>query len=294
MVENARQQQTREATAGKAMVQDYLDFMLRGAVAKPAPEPEPEVPEPSEAEHAVPANRQSAPVREESKTATQAPASPAQPAIPVVDEPLVEAVAAEPETLQRREVPPSNQLAHAAGSGTFSIPEWGEADFAALLFEVRGMGMAAPLTGLGGIVRIEDRLRPVSGQASWFMGLMRWNGRTLRVADAAALLMPEQTADKIPADSGRRRGYDCVVILDGSNWALAVDSAEETASIAEDDVRWRRERGRRDWLAGTISGRLCALLDPGVIASRLNATEESRLESAADKKEQSKEADGGS
>lgn len=260
MADNARQQQAREATAGKAMVQDYLDFMLRGAVAKPAPEPE--APEP------------------------EAP----EPAIPVIDEPLVETVAAEPEMLQRREDPPLNQLAQAAEFGTFPLPEWGKADFAALLFEVRGMGMAAPLTGLGGIVRIEDRLRPVSGQASWFMGLMRWNGRTLRVADAAALLMPEQTADRIPADAGRRRGYDCVVILDGSNWALAVDSAEETAAIAAGDVRWRRERGRRDWLAGTVSGRLCALLDPGVIASRLNATEESRVEPTA----VTREADGGS
>lgn len=293
MADNARQQQTREATAGKAMVQDYLDFMLRGAVAKPAPEPEPEAPAPDRESQP---GAQAVPVREEVEPVTQELIQPAIPEVdePPVHEPVPEVADAEPEFLEQREERPLKHLVQASGSETYPLPEWGEADFSALLFEVRGMGMAAPLTGLGGIVRIEDRLRPVSGQASWFMGLMRWNGRTLRVADAAALLMPEQTADKIPADSGRRRGYDCVVILDGSNWALAVDSAEETASIAEDDVRWRRERGRRDWLAGTISGRLCALLDPGVIASRLNATEESRLESAADKKEQSKEADGGS
>jgi purine-binding chemotaxis protein CheW len=36
-------------------------------------------------------------------------------------------------------------------------------------------------------------------------------------------------------------------------------------------VRWRTAQGKRPWLAGTISARLCALLDTDALAQILEA-----------------------
>lgn len=136
------------------------------------------------------------------------------------------------------------------------IPDWAQGGFSSLLFDVAGLKLAAPLHELGGITLIEDRLQTMAGQAGWFMGLLRWNGRNLRVVDTAGLLMPE----RLSGDS-HRASYQSVVVLGDSHWALAVDSADESLNLKLDEIRWKFTLGNRPWLAGTLLNRLCALLD---------------------------------
>lgn len=261
---------TREKTVARKVVQDYLDFMLQDTFAAPEQAPEQEQAQEKPVEVPPTLELVQALAAKPEPAAEPAPKPEAKPETPVakLDEtPAISVQTAEPLAAEQAE-----EAATASAK-----PAWGEQDFAALLFDVQGMSMAAPLVTLGGIVKLGDSLRPVAGQADWFMGLMRWNGRTLRVADSAALLMPEQAArqgsDRKSTGDARNRGYDCVVVLDNSDWALAVDVAEESQRIRAEDVRWRKQRGQRQWLAGTVSGKLCALLDPDVIARRLNATE---------------------
>ena len=136
------------------------------------------------------------------------------------------------------------------------IPEWGRQGFAALLFDVAGIKMAAPLHALGGICLIEDNLQSVVAQADWFMGLLRWNDRNLRVIDTARFVMPERTKD-----NSHRAHYQSVIVLGDSHWALAVDQADESTHLSSQDVRWKHLLGTRPWLAGTLLNRLCALVD---------------------------------
>ncbi len=212
-------------------MQDYLDFMLRQATeTQPDIGHEPE-PEP-EAE---------ATVQEEDLP----PAADATPA----------------------DAPPAEEPAEPLVPAT---PDWADSEFPSLLFRVRGMDMAAPLVHLGGIANVsEEALQPVAGQASWFIGLMRWNGRTIRIVDTARLLMGEQEAAQTPEENDKRRGYRCMVVLHGTDWGLAIDAPDESRTLRRDDVRWRRQRGQRPWLAGTLSDSLCSLLDTGAIIEDL-------------------------
>ncbi|MDH7942996.1 chemotaxis protein CheW [Pseudohongiella sp. SYSU M77423] len=154
--------------------------------------------------------------------------------------------------------------------GLRQAPEWANKPFASLLFSVLEMDMAAPLHDLGGICPIEDgKIQPVAGQASWFMGLLRWNGKNIRVIDTADLLMPE----RCPADRKHRQDYQSVIVLGDSLWGLAVSHAEESVRLEPSQLRWREGGSSRPWLAGTLLDRLCSLLDVEVLSSMLAAAD---------------------
>ena len=154
--------------------------------------------------------------------------------------------------------------------GLRQAPEWANKPFASLLFSVLEMDMAAPLHDLGGICPIEDgKIQPVAGQASWFMGLLRWNGKNIRVIDTADLLMPE----RCPADRNHRQDYQSVIVLGDSLWGLAVSHAEESVRLEPSQLRWREGGSSRPWLAGTLLDRLCSLLDVDVLSSMLAAAD---------------------
>ena len=149
------------------------------------------------------------------------------------------------------------------------VPEWGRQGFAGLVFEVAGLKMAAPLHLLGGICQLEDGLQPVVAQADWFMGLLRWNGKNLRVVDTARFVMPE----RLP-DNSHRDAYQSVVVLGDSLWALAVDRADESVHLNGDEIRWKSVAGNRPWLAGTLLKRLCALIDVETLLQQLEACDQ--------------------
>lgn len=154
--------------------------------------------------------------------------------------------------------------------GLRQAPDWASKPFASLLFSVLEMDMAAPLHDLGGICPIEDgKIQPVAGQASWFMGLLRWNGKNIRVIDTADLLMPE----RCPADRQHRQEYQSVIVLGDSPWGLAVSHAEESVRLEPSQLRWREGGSSRPWLAGTLLDRLCSLLDVSVLSSMLAAAD---------------------
>lgn len=153
-----------------------------------------------------------------------------------------------------------------------AIPDWGRQSFAALLFEVAGIKMAAPLHSLGGISLIENNLQTVAAQADWFMGILRWNDRNLRVVDTAKFIMPERIKD-----DSHRASYQSVIVLGDSHWALAVDRAEKSTRLGAADVRWKHLLGTRPWLAGTLLHRLCALMDADCMLSLLLAADNSAL-----------------
>lgn len=150
------------------------------------------------------------------------------------------------------------------------IPDWGRQGFAVLLFDVAGIKMAAPLHALGGICLIENNLQSVVVQADWFMGLLRWNDRNLRVIDTARFVMPERTKD-----NSHRAHYQSVIVLGDSHWALAVDQANESTQLSSQDVRWKHLLGTRPWLAGTLLNRLCALVDVDSLTGLLEEADHS-------------------
>lgn len=156
----------------------------------------------------------------------------------------------------------------ASRRGANGRPLWAQAPFECLLFQVVGLKLAAPLVELGGIARIGDGLTPIFGQSDWFMGLLRWNERNIRVVDTARLIMPE----RLPAlVEGQRPPYEFVLLIEGTDWGLAIDSATEAMHLQPDEVRWRISQQNRQWLAGTVLEKMCALLDMGSVARLLQS-----------------------
>ncbi|MCP5206463.1 MAG: chemotaxis protein CheW [Hahellaceae bacterium] len=134
-------------------------------------------------------------------------------------------------------------------------PVWASGRFECLLFTVAGLKLAVPLIALGSIHPIEEHFTPLVGRANWFMGLMPVQGRRLRVVDTALWVMPEKYRTEI------RDNYQYVIRLGRSNWGIACDKVAQAITLKADEVRWRTQRSKRPWLAGTVVEYMCALMD---------------------------------
>ncbi|MDO8273154.1 MAG: chemotaxis protein CheW [Gammaproteobacteria bacterium] len=236
-----------------AVVQDYLDFMLR-AVTETVSE--------AVVIKTAPSTPARAPVVEVSRPAP----------VPVIEtfvEPFVETKSNTIVVTTAPVAAPAPAPAPVASPrGANGRPLWAQAPFECLLFQVVGLKLAAPLVELGGIARIGDGLTPIFGQSDWFMGLLRWNDRNIRVVDTARLIMPE----RLPAlVEGQRPPYEFVLLIEGTDWGLAIDSATEAMHLQPDEVRWRASLQNRQWLAGTVLEKMCALLDMSSVARLLQA-----------------------
>lgn len=146
-------------------------------------------------------------------------------------------------------------------------PEWAQGRFECLIFTVAGLKLAVPLVSLGAIHTIDQELTPLVGRPGWFLGLLPVGEKNIRVVDSALWIMPERYHE------GVKDGYRFVIRLDNSEWGMACDSVAQSFSIAPEEVRWRTDRGKRPWLAGTVIDHMCALMDVAAVAHLLDTAE---------------------
>jgi purine-binding chemotaxis protein CheW len=135
------------------------------------------------------------------------------------------------------------------------LPQWAQSRFDVLLFKVSGLTLAVPLVSLGQIQPITDELTPLFGQADWFMGLQPTPQGKIRTVNTAKFVMPERY------DECFVKSAKYVVSINGVPWGLAVDSVNQPISLMPEEVKWRGDRSKRPWLAGTVKEHMCALLD---------------------------------
>ncbi len=134
-------------------------------------------------------------------------------------------------------------------------PAWAQERFECLLFHVAGLKLAVPLVSLGGIHALDEELTPLFGMPKWFLGLFPHGEVNIKVVDSALWVMPERyTADWL-------NHLKYVVRLHDSEWGLGCDNIAEAFTLDPNDVKWRGERSKRPWLAGTVVNHMCALID---------------------------------
>jgi len=121
-----------------------------------------------------------------------------------------------------------------------------------------------PLIALGQIQNMTDELTPIFGRADWYMGILPSATGNIHTVNTAKFVMPEKYQESF-VENARY-----VISVDGSQWGLAVDSVNQPISIEPDEVKWRGERGRRPWLAGTVKSAMCALIDVPQLLDMLN------------------------
>jgi purine-binding chemotaxis protein CheW len=134
-------------------------------------------------------------------------------------------------------------------------PQWAQSRFDVLLFKVSGLTLAVPLISLGQIQPLTDELTPLFGQADWFMGLQPTPAGKIRTVNTAKFVMPERYDPRFLETA------KYVMSINGVPWGLAVDSVNQPITLMPDDVKWRSDRSKRPWLAGTVKDHMCALLD---------------------------------
>lgn len=239
---------TRTVNQVDGVLQDYLDQLLVTAteVRPVAPEVAPEVDDSVAAE---------LPVAEPIVEVPEAP--------PAIDEDPAEEVVTAVEPAVPATAPP--------GEGIVEL-DWNSSQgVECLIFKVSGLKLAIPLPVLGGVHRLSSEITPLFGQVSWAIGVWQSDDVRLSIVDSADLIMPERGM-KLARD-----GFDYAIQLDRTPWALACQEICDTITLQKSSIKWRGEKGKRQWLAGTVISEMCALLDvPGLLTmleqQRLQAT----------------------
>ncbi len=145
-------------------------------------------------------------------------------------------------------------------------PAWAQEKFECLLFNVSGLTLAVPLKELGGVLTMEADLNPLFGQPDWFLGLLpSKTAGTVKTIDTARWVMPEKYTDEA------REGLKYVILMEGTDWGMACHEVAEAISLEPDQVKWRSERSRRPWLAGTVVDHMCAIMDVSALVDLLRA-----------------------
>lgn len=133
---------------------------------------------------------------------------------------------------------------------------WAEARFECLLFHVGGLKMAVPLVELGGIQKSDyEKVTKIFSQPDWFIGVSSVNDLRIRTVDTARWVMPNHYKGEL------HDSFKFIIQLDRSNWGLACEDVAEAISLEPSDVKWRSDRSKRPWLAGTVIKHMCAILD---------------------------------
>lgn len=183
------------------------------------------------------------------------PPSPA-PVAPVREEPVVSTRAASAVTPASQEAMPP--------------PEWGRQRFQAMLFRTAGLMLAVPLVELSGVQEWDAApVTPLPRHVDWFLGLVRYRGRSVPVVDTALLVLPQDRRARLTTPAAERSTR--IVFIGEGEWGLACDDVAEVVTLEPEQVRWRTTRTSRSWLAGTVIQHMCALIDPAAFARLLAA-----------------------
>lgn len=168
----------------------------------------------------------------------------------VIPEPLVPVVVAE----------------ETADSG---VPAWAEQPFQCLLFKVSGLTLAVPLVKLNSVIPWRDNITRTPNSTNWYLGLVQSHGANVKVIDTALMVLPENRRSSIDLDPSHR--FSHILLVDDYNWGLACDAIGDVIWLDQHKVKWRKNKTRRPWLAGTALELLCAIIDTEVFAGMMNA-----------------------
>lgn len=149
-------------------------------------------------------------------------------------------------------------------------PHWASGQFECLIFNVAGLKLAVPLVSLGSIHQIDREFNALPGQDEWFLGILQTaNSGNIKVLNTARWVMPERY------DPAKRDTLEYVITIHGHPWGFACHGVEQSIKLSPDQVKWRGERGKRPWLAGTVLEYMCSLIDTDGFQNIISESEES-------------------
>lgn len=135
----------------------------------------------------------------------------------------------------------------------------GDSEFHALFFRIGEIILATPAMGVRRIVDYGDTTTALPHQPSWLLGLVENQGEKIGVMHTAELILGRES---IQGRDFNERPYRQIIIAQNGRYGFACDEVLEMVKLRSEDIRWRTAQpGRRAWLMGAVSKRLCALVD---------------------------------
>ncbi len=181
-------------------------------------------------------------------------------------EPVQELVEAPPETDTSASTDIDAQLNESEIVDTYDIPA---EPFQVLLFKVAGLSLAVRLIELNGVVEWDEtKITEMPGHSDFYLGLLQYLGNSTPIIDTAKLVFPADKLVSLSADKPYER-VKRIVLIDDSKWGLACDEIDEVIELVSDAVKWRQDRSKRKWMAGTVIEHMCALIDASGFAEML-------------------------
>ncbi|MFW2373083.1 MAG: chemotaxis protein CheW, partial [Gammaproteobacteria bacterium] len=148
------------------------------------------------------------------------------------------------------------------------VPNWAAERFQCLIFNVSGLQLAVPLVKLNSVIPWPGKIIETPNQTEWYLGLVQNLAKNVKVIDTALMVLPENRRHNISQDPDDR--FSHILLVNDSQWGLACDSIGEVIWLTSEEVKWRKSKQQRPWLAGTSLSQLCAVMDTEVFAEMLN------------------------
>lgn len=139
------------------------------------------------------------------------------------------------------------------------VPAWSEGGFRALLFRIGGFRFAAPLVRMRGIVAMPDRLTRIPAQPAWHLGVARYRGQSVVVADFGLLTGVQ----------ARKAEPRYLLMIGDGDVAITCDGIEDEIGVEPQHVSWAKPDSARAWLAGLLTDQMCGLLDTDVLSGQV-------------------------
>ena len=156
------------------------------------------------------------------------------------------------------------------------IPNWAMSSFSCLSFKVAGLKLAVPARFIRSMEILE--LEPVnvaSNDENDSVNGIVLGTALIPEADQNLVAMPVLNTAKVVMperyDVSMTESYRHVLTFHHCAWALAIDVSGGEIQLSSKQIRWRSAHTRREWLAGTVVDKMCALIDIDVLDRQMLA-----------------------
>ena len=156
------------------------------------------------------------------------------------------------------------------------IPNWAMSSFTCLTFKVAGLKLAVPARFIRSMEILElEPLHLASNDENFSVNGIALGTALIPEADQNLVAMPVLNTAKIVMperyDISMTESYRHVLTFHNCAWALAIDASGGEIQLSSKQIRWRSAHTRREWLAGTVVDKMCALIDIDVLDRQMLA-----------------------
>ncbi len=132
---------------------------------------------------------------------------------------------------------------------------WKEAPFDALIFNVQGLKVAIPLHELDAVHRYpKTKLPRLPGKPAHYLGILSHQKYRSQIIDTTKIILPDGFQhDNLPPHY--------IVLFDNYRWGLTCNAIDKVVTLNPEHISWRKNTGKRPWLAGTILSQMCSILN---------------------------------